>query len=131
MFHSSRGMKFLNKSEVVYTWNAFEWSVSYVDFTLQSDWFGNSLYDLIHGDDVEKLREQLSTTESQNTGRILDLKSNREFDYNITSLATRLSSYCLFVSLIFGSSWPFVKKNYQDNNVYKVCDWPKHKLFLI
>ena len=44
---------------------------------LQSDWFGNSLYDLIHPDDVEKLREQLSTSESQNTGRILDLKSKR------------------------------------------------------
>jgi len=41
----------------------------------QPDWFGNSLYDLIHPDDVEKLREQLSTSESQNTGRILDLKT--------------------------------------------------------
>ncbi|ELT93058.1 hypothetical protein CAPTEDRAFT_104448, partial [Capitella teleta] len=41
----------------------------------QSEWFGNSLYDLIHQDDVDKLREQLSTSESQNTGRILDLKS--------------------------------------------------------
>ena len=74
-----------------------------VDFTLQSDWFGNSLYDLIHADDVEKLREQLSTTESQNTGRILDLKSNRAFYYNSTSLATR-DTYILpihFVSLWF------------------------------
>lgn len=42
---------------------------------LQADWFGNSMYDLVHPDDVEKVREQLSTTESQNTGRILDLKS--------------------------------------------------------
>lgn len=33
------------------------------------------MYDLVHPDDVEKVREQLSTTESQNTGRILDLKS--------------------------------------------------------
>ena len=41
----------------------------------QNDWYGTSLYELIHPDDVEKLREQLSTTESQNTGRILDLKS--------------------------------------------------------
>ena len=69
----------------------FIWMINVlnVDFTLQSDWFGNSLYDLIHADDVEKLREQLSTTESQNTGRILDLKSNRAFYYNSTSLATR------------------------------------------
>jgi len=33
------------------------------------------MFDLVHPDDVEKVREQLSTTESQNTGRILDLKS--------------------------------------------------------
>nr|AGG55386.1 aryl hydrocarbon receptor nuclear translocator [Haliotis diversicolor] len=41
----------------------------------QSDWFANVLYDLVHPDDVDKVREQLSTTESQNTGRILDLKT--------------------------------------------------------
>ncbi|XP_050403551.1 aryl hydrocarbon receptor nuclear translocator homolog isoform X2 [Patella vulgata] len=41
----------------------------------QSDWFGNVLYELVHPDDIEKVREQLSTTESQNTGRILDLKT--------------------------------------------------------
>ena len=33
------------------------------------------MFDLVHPDDVEKVREQLSTAESQNTGRILDLKS--------------------------------------------------------
>lgn len=43
---------------------------------LQSDWFGNSLYELIHPEDVEKLREQLSTGESQGSSRILDLKSS-------------------------------------------------------
>ncbi|XP_013385137.1 aryl hydrocarbon receptor nuclear translocator homolog isoform X2 [Lingula anatina] len=41
----------------------------------QSDWYTSTLYDLVHPDDVEKVREQLSTTESQNTGRILDLKT--------------------------------------------------------
>lgn len=41
----------------------------------QGEWFASSLFDLIHPDDVEKVREQLSTTESQNTGRILDLKT--------------------------------------------------------
>jgi len=40
----------------------------------QNDWFGNSLYDLIHPDDLEKLREQLSS-ESHNSSRILDLKT--------------------------------------------------------
>lgn len=34
----------------------------------QSDWFGSSLYDQLHPDDREKLREQLSTAENNNTG---------------------------------------------------------------
>ncbi|KAM8703627.1 hypothetical protein ACLKA7_008279 [Drosophila subpalustris] len=41
----------------------------------QSDWYGTSLYEHIHPDDRDKIREQLSTQESQNAGRILDLKS--------------------------------------------------------
>ncbi|BFY97076.1 hypothetical protein BsWGS_00113 [Bradybaena similaris] len=41
----------------------------------QADLFSTTLYDLTHPDDVEKVREQLSTSESQNTGRILDLKT--------------------------------------------------------
>ncbi|KFR11360.1 Aryl hydrocarbon receptor nuclear translocator, partial [Opisthocomus hoazin] len=41
----------------------------------QSEWFGSKLYDQVHPDDVGKLREQLSTSESTLTGRILDLKT--------------------------------------------------------
>jgi len=41
----------------------------------QSDWFGASVYDYIHPEDQEKVREQLSTSESQSNGRILDLKT--------------------------------------------------------
>ncbi|XP_060536923.1 aryl hydrocarbon receptor nuclear translocator homolog isoform X3 [Cylas formicarius] len=41
----------------------------------QTDWYGSCIYDNIHPEDVEKVREQLSTQEPQNTGRILDLKS--------------------------------------------------------
>ncbi|KAJ3622758.1 hypothetical protein MTP99_019038 [Tenebrio molitor] len=41
----------------------------------QSDWYGSCLYDNLHPEDVEKVREQLSTQEPQNTGRILDLKT--------------------------------------------------------
>ncbi|XP_061885662.1 aryl hydrocarbon receptor nuclear translocator isoform X1 [Entelurus aequoreus] len=40
----------------------------------QSDWLGSSLYDQLHPDDKEKLREQLSSAEN-NTGRMLDLKT--------------------------------------------------------
>lgn len=37
--------------------------------------FGTSLFELIHPEDVDKVREQLSAQESPNSGRILDLKS--------------------------------------------------------
>ncbi|XP_077569600.1 aryl hydrocarbon receptor nuclear translocator 2 isoform X1 [Stigmatopora nigra] len=41
----------------------------------QSEWFGSTLYEHVHPDDVDKLREQLSTSENSMTGRILDLKT--------------------------------------------------------
>ncbi|KAG8449842.1 hypothetical protein GDO86_016494 [Hymenochirus boettgeri] len=41
----------------------------------QSEWFGSTLYDQVHPDDMDKLREQLSTAENAMTGRILDLKT--------------------------------------------------------
>ncbi|XP_071965704.1 aryl hydrocarbon receptor nuclear translocator 2-like isoform X2 [Antedon mediterranea] len=50
-------------------------SVTPVLHHTQNDWFGKSLYDVIHPDDNEKVREQLSTTEPPNSGRILDLKT--------------------------------------------------------
>ncbi|KAF0043724.1 hypothetical protein F2P81_005061 [Scophthalmus maximus] len=34
----------------------------------QSEWFGSTLYEQVHPDDVDKLREQLSTTENSMTG---------------------------------------------------------------
>ncbi|UYV65769.1 ARNT [Cordylochernes scorpioides] len=41
----------------------------------QADCFNSSIFDLVHPEDLDKLREQLSTQESPNSGRILDLKS--------------------------------------------------------
>uniref|UniRef100_A0A8C2JBL9 Aryl hydrocarbon receptor nuclear translocator 2 n=1 Tax=Cyprinus carpio TaxID=7962 RepID=A0A8C2JBL9_CYPCA len=41
----------------------------------QSEWFGSTLFEQVHPDDVDKLREQLSTSENSMTGRILDLKT--------------------------------------------------------
>ncbi|XP_059203159.1 aryl hydrocarbon receptor nuclear translocator 2 isoform X3 [Centropristis striata] len=41
----------------------------------QSEWFGSTLYEQVHPDDVDKLREQLSTSDNSMTGRILDLKT--------------------------------------------------------
>lgn len=45
------------------------------DFRFQGEWYSKCLYDQVHPDDLEKVREQLSTQEPQNTGRILDLKT--------------------------------------------------------
>ncbi len=42
----------------------------------QTEWFGTSIYDHIHPEDTEKVKEQLSTADGQqNNGRILDLKT--------------------------------------------------------
>lgn len=41
----------------------------------QTDWFGASLLDFVHPEDVDKVREQLSTQDGQTAGRILDLKT--------------------------------------------------------
>ncbi|KAK0173667.1 hypothetical protein PV328_006829 [Microctonus aethiopoides] len=41
----------------------------------QSDWYGSSFYNQVHPDDTEKVREQLSASEPQHAGRILDLKT--------------------------------------------------------
>lgn len=35
----------------------------------QSEWLGSTLYDQVHPDDVDKLREQLSTSENSMTGK--------------------------------------------------------------
>ena len=45
----------------------------------QADWFGTSIYDHIHPEDNEKVREQLSTQDTANNGRILDLKTRTVF----------------------------------------------------
>lgn len=37
----------------------------------QSEWFGSTLYEQVHPDDVDKLREQLSTSENSMTGGFL------------------------------------------------------------
>jgi len=50
-------------------------SVTPVLHHAQGDLFGTSLYDHVHPEDSDKVREQLSTQDSQNNGRILDLKT--------------------------------------------------------
>lgn len=58
----------------------------------QNEWYGSSMYDNVHPDDIEKVREQLSTQEPQNTGRILDLK---------TGTVKKEGHQCKFVCLLF------------------------------
>lgn len=48
------------------------------------------IFDLVHPDDADKIRDQLSATESPDAGRVLDLKSkSHSFD------STSLLSVCL------------------------------------
>ncbi len=48
-------------------------SVTPVLNQLQSEWFGSTLFEQVHPDDVDKLREQLSTSENSMTGASLTL----------------------------------------------------------
>jgi len=50
-------------------------SVTHVLNQSQAEFFNSCLYENIHPEDVEKVREQLSTDDSPTSGRILDLKS--------------------------------------------------------
>ena len=66
------------------------------------------MFDLIHPDDVEKVREQLSTTESQNTGRILDLKS--KFSLNFLSQLCVVAKFGIFFTRSTGNKIFFLLK---------------------
>nr|CAB3223160.1 aryl hydrocarbon receptor nuclear translocator [Phallusia mammillata] len=60
-----------DSSQVVYVSD----TVTAVLNQAHAEWNGHLLYDLIHPDDVGKVREQLCISESQNSGRVLDLKT--------------------------------------------------------
>ena len=47
---------------------------------IQHDWINKSFYDVIHPEDINKMKDQLATEVSNET-RILDLKSTRTFFY--------------------------------------------------
>jgi aryl hydrocarbon receptor nuclear translocator len=64
----------------------------------QSDWNGRSLYDLIHPQDKDKLHEHLSTSDSQTSGRILDMKTgNVKKDGQLANLKQCVGSRRAFV----------------------------------
>lgn len=66
----------------------------------QNDWYGSSFFENLHPDDREKVREQLSTQEPQNTGRILDLK---------TGTVKKEGHQCEYDWGVGGSGWIAVK----------------------
>jgi len=53
------------------------------------------MFDHLHPEDVEKVREQLSTQEPQNSGRILDLKTGtvKKEGHQCKSTTNNLSYY--------------------------------------
>jgi len=53
------------------------------------------MFDHLHPEDVEKVREQLSTQEPQNSGRILDLKTGtvKKEGHQCKSIINNLSYY--------------------------------------
>lgn len=68
----------------------------------QNDWLGTSMFDHLHPEDVEKVREQLSTQEPQNSGRILDLKTGtvKKEGHQCTSFLKCLVVTCTEIILI-------------------------------
>ncbi|XP_048583221.1 aryl hydrocarbon receptor nuclear translocator homolog isoform X2 [Nematostella vectensis] len=50
-------------------------SISPVLNQSQNAWMNQCLYDLIHPEDVEKVRDQLSSSDSPDAGRVLDIKT--------------------------------------------------------
>ena len=46
------------------------------------------IFDLVHPEDADKIRDQLSATESPDAGRVLDLKSkNQYFDKVVPTIS--------------------------------------------
>lgn len=62
----------------------------------QSEWLGSSLYDQLHPDDTEKLREQLSTAENSNTGTMPNIDTRYAYSSRVhitINLGTRSPHY--------------------------------------
>jgi PAS domain-containing protein len=81
-------------------------SVAPVLNQLQSEWFGSCIFDNVHAEDVEKVREQLSTQEPQNTGRILDLK---------TGTVKKEGHQCEYRDLIYFMGSSFTIITFEEN----------------
>ena len=56
------------------------------------------IFDLVHPDDADKIRDQLSATESPDAGRVLDLKS-KSHRFDNTSLLSVCLLYLCFTFL--------------------------------
>jgi len=82
------------------------------------------MFDHLHPEDVEKVREQLSTQEPQNSGRILDLKTGtvKKEGHQCKSIINIISCYSIqylisIITLKFGVLYSF------DETVYGFSAW--------
>ena len=106
-----------------------------------AEWTHQSFYDLVHADDIEKVREQLQGQDSSTSGRILDLKTGtvkKETHqvifsaYRMVLLALYEVSYLLrhrillinnlFFSRLCEAQWA------QDELLSAVCGWVMRRL---
>lgn len=78
----------------------------------QSEWFGSTLYEQVHPDDVEKLREQLCTSENSMTGQCGS--PHRLFD----SGDKRLSGEFIFVCQLYLYLTCFVQWLHLPHNAF-------------
>lgn len=65
----------------------------------QSEWLGASLYDQLHPDDTEKLREQLSTAENNSTGTKLIWTLNIWYRFQIAVTWNKLG-FCVSINML-------------------------------
>ena len=63
------------------------------------------IFDLVHPDDADKIRDQLSATESPDAGRVLDLKSK---SYCTTSTSSSTTVLLLLVCCLFVFKYVFL-----------------------
>lgn len=98
----------------------------------QTDWFGSCIFDHLHPEDVEKVREQLSTQEpQQNTGRILDLKTGtvkkegHQCIKNYYSLLTQKSVLDFILNFPFCNSFHEIGHGVEKGIYMSNADWER------